>query len=616
MHFRIFFILSLLMQSLMAFEHEELRFGVFTYRSADKILAEYTPLAKHLSQELGIKVLIKPLSQKGLEEELSAGRLDIVATNPTHYLSLQKQKKTTGAIATLVKRHEGYYTSFLGGVIITKASRGDIRALQDLKNRRIAMPGKTFLGGYLTQVYELVKVHIDINTQIKTVTLKGHNEVVNAVLSGEVDAGFIRTGILEEMEREKLIDMRDLFIVNEQEFAYFPLKISTRLYPEWAVVASQSLDVQSLSKIAVALYDYKSAANGNNIIAGFTIPGDYVEIDTLARTLRIPPYEEAPHFTSRDIFEKFGWNILLIASAISLIFLLFTLLYKRTRDQRKYAQSILNAVPNPIIIRDAHGVISANTAFLRLIGFDSLGAFKRHHECVSDFFDEGDTDEYLRAHMYGSSWVSYMLAHPELEHKVKMSIDEKVMLCRVKATLLDSGDTLHRVIISFDDISMLVCQLTTDALTKIPNRMHFNLMYKYAFHTHLREKKPLSLVFFDIDHFKKINDTYGHLVGDTILTNLAQFVRQTLRKSDTVARWGGEEFVLLLPNTPLKDAINVAQNLCDKIAITQFSEFCNITSSFGVVQLREGERRSELLARADILLYKAKAQGRNQVVSE
>lgn len=591
-------------------------FGVFTYRSAEKIKEEYVPIAEYLSQKLDMQVIIKPLSQKELEKELAAGHLDIVATNPTHYLSLQKQKKTTGAIATLVKEHQKHYTSYLGGVIITHKDTKNIDSLQDLKGKHIAIPGKAFLGGYLSQVYELVESNININEQLTTVSLKSHNAVVNAVLNKEVDAGFIRTGILEEMADEAKLNINDFKILNPQEFSYFPLKISTRLYPEWAIVAAQTLDVQSVSKIAVALYGYETQRRGNNIIVGFTIPGDYVEIDTLARTLRIPPYEEMPHFTSKDIFEKFGANILLIVSITALFFLTLTILYKRTRDQRKYAQSIINAAPNPTIICDSHETISANTAFLKLIGFSSFETFKSKHKCVSDFFDEGDTDEYLHTFMHGSNWIEYILKNPDIEHKARIQTKEKMILCRVKASLLESGKFSSKVIITFDDISLLVCQLTTDALTKIPNRMHFDLMYKYAFHTHLREKKPLSLVFFDVDHFKKINDTYGHLVGDEILYKLAQFVRAELRKSDTVARWGGEEFVLLLPNTALGDASRLAQSLCDKIAHEPLSEHSFITSSFGVVQLKEGERRSELLARADALLYEAKTQGRNRVVAQ
>ena len=590
-------------------------FGVFTYRNAQKVTQEYAPIAKYLSKELNVEVLIKPLSQQELEDELREGKLDLVATNPTHYLSLQKQHKTTGAIATLVKKHNNTYTSQLAGVIITRAN-SKIKNLEDIKNRVVAIPGKKFLGGFLTQSYELLAHGIDVKKDVKLVEMGSHDRVVQAVLDEKVDVGFIRTGIIEELVEFGVIKESALKVLNKQKSDYFPIDFSTVLYPEWAVVAAQRLDVDVISRVAVALYRYVGEQKGNNVIVGFTIPGDYATIDRLARSLRIPPYEKLPEFTSKDIFVKYGQNIFAIAFVTALFIFTILFLYKRSLREKAYVKSILNAAPNPIIIRDEHKIVSANTAFLELVRYNSLEQFNEEHNCIAEFFEDGETDEYLRKQMYEKSWIEYILENPQSELKAKVNIAEKVKLYRVKASLLESKRDFYRVIITFDDISMLVNQLTTDSLTKIPNKMHFDLMFKYALNIHKREDKPLSLIFFDIDYFKKVNDIYGHLVGDKVLYNVAQLVKRCLRKSDTVARWGGEEFVVLLPNTSLQDAQRVAETLRESIEKKVFEDVGHLTSSFGVSQLKEGEKSSEFLERVDKLLYAAKANGRNIVVSE
>ena len=598
-----------------ALHAKTLTFGVFTYRNAEKVTQEYAPIANYLSKELNAEVIIKPLSQKELEKELKDGKLDLVATNPTHYLSLQKQHKTTGAIATLVKKHTNIYTSELGGVIVTRAE-SKIEGIEDLKGKLIAIPGKKFLGGFLTQSYELLSHGIDVKKDVGLVKVGSHDRVVQAVLDAKVDVGFIRTGILEELLESGTIQVDALKVINKQENDYFPLKFSTLLYPEWAVVAAQRLDVDVISRVAIALYKYVGEQKGNNVIVGFTIPADYATIDELARSLRIPPYEKLPEFTSKDIFAKYGQDIFYMAFVILLFIVVMLILYKTSLREKAYAKSILNAAPNPIIIRDEHKIISANTAFLKLVGYNSLEQFNKEHNCIAEFFTDGETDEYLRKQMYEQSWIEYILENPQSELKAKVNIAENVKLYRVKASLLESKSDFYRVIITFDDISMLVNQLTTDSLTQVPNKMHFDLMFKYALNIHRRQDKPLSLIFFDIDHFKKVNDNYGHLIGDKILYNIAQLVKRCLRKSDTVARWGGEEFVILLPNTSRKDAYKVAQTLRETIEKKVFEDVGHITSSFGVSELKEDEKSDEFLKRADKLLYAAKANGRNMVVSD
>jgi diguanylate cyclase (GGDEF)-like protein len=591
---------------------QTLTFGVFTYRTPEKIMEEYLPIAEHLSRELNVSVLIRPLSQEELEKEVAAGKIDIVATNPTHYLSLQKQGKTTGAIATLVKRYNNVATPYLGGVIITRAGRNDIRSLSDLKGKTVAIPGKKFLGGYQTQDYALLKAGVVISKDVTTVACGNHVEVVNAVLSQKADAGFIRSGILEEMMSEKKLNLQDIFIVNEKILSHFPMKLSTNLYPEWSVVAAKEVDVDTVSKIAVALYGYHNPKIGSGVIAGFTIPGDYADIDTLARVLRIPPYDHIPPFTIEDIWDKHGIALAALVSITTLFFIMLSLLYRRAKFEKEYAQSILNATPTPIIVTDGAHIVSANTSFLNFVEFETLEAFKSKHDSICDLYEEGDTDEYLRANMNDKTWIEHIIVNPEHEHKVKITINGITTFFKVDVSVVQSKGSLRAIAI-FDDISELVNQSTTDALTRIANRTHFNLLYEHSLYIAKREKTPLSLIFFDIDHFKAVNDTYGHLVGDDVLRHLANLAKNSLRKSDIVARWGGEEFIIVLPNTSLTAASHLAQELRKTIESEEFAVVEHLTCSFGVAQLQENEDAKKLLLRIDELLYSAKENGRNRV---
>ncbi len=155
---------------------------------------------------------------------------------------------------------------------------------------------------------------------------------------------------------------------------------------------------------------------------------------------------------------------------------------------------------------------------------------------------------------------------------------------------------------------------TTDRLTGLWNRHYFEEAVAAEIRRVARySEQPLSLLLFDIDHFKSINDTHGHLVGDQVLIALTHRVRQHLRATDVLARWGGEEFVVLLPHTGGEEAVRLAEKLRQLVAGEPFPEVGQVTSSFGVAEFRPGETCDLWLKRVDDALYAAKTAGRNRV---
>ncbi len=157
---------------------------------------------------------------------------------------------------------------------------------------------------------------------------------------------------------------------------------------------------------------------------------------------------------------------------------------------------------------------------------------------------------------------------------------------------------------------------TTDPLTELLNRRHFYELSDRELDRSQRLKSPLSFVMLDIDFFKKVNDQFGHLVGDTVLIILAKLLKEHLRSVDLCCRYGGEEFVICLPDTNQEGAHDVAERI--RIAVSQESILASedselfISVSLGVATGLEHEKVEAILKRADVALYKAKDAGRNQ----
>ncbi len=150
-----------------------------------------------------------------------------------------------------------------------------------------------------------------------------------------------------------------------------------------------------------------------------------------------------------------------------------------------------------------------------------------------------------------------------------------------------------------------------DPLTKTYNRLQMDLVLRKAVARRQREGRAVSLVALDIDHFKTVNDTYGHGAGDEVLKRVAGILLGRLRTVDTVFRTGGEEFLVLLEDAPLEEAAVVADELRELISA---SGPLAVTASLGVAELRPKEEMEQWLRRADERLYRAKKTGRNQVV--
>ncbi|MEA1955639.1 MAG: diguanylate cyclase [Campylobacterota bacterium] len=157
---------------------------------------------------------------------------------------------------------------------------------------------------------------------------------------------------------------------------------------------------------------------------------------------------------------------------------------------------------------------------------------------------------------------------------------------------------------------------STDPLTGLYNRHKFSELYISSYQAMTQRHNKMSIILLDIDFFKKVNDTYGHNVGDQVLIQISHTLLRTLRNIDIVCRWGGEEFIVLLPTAELEMAITIAEKIRKYIESLNIDIAGQVTASFGISEVKEGETMEDVINRADRALYIAKESGRNCVKTE
>jgi diguanylate cyclase (GGDEF)-like protein len=219
--------------------------------------------------------------------------------------------------------------------------------------------------------------------------------------------------------------------------------------------------------------------------------------------------------------------------------------------------------------------------------------------------------------------IIFTTAHSEsayLLEAVKLRVEGYLLKPVSKTTLMYLIEKIAKKIKLESENTELRAELTymayQDSLTSLYNRNKFEELFRYEQERFKRHHNPVSLAILDIDHFKQFNDRYGHIVGDEVLILLAKLLTSKTRKIDTVARWGGEEFVLLFNNTDLSTALEKSEKIREAIRALQHPIAGNISASFGVSTLKENDTLQTLFNRADIALYKAKDNGRNLVISQ
>lgn len=303
-----------------------------------------------------------------------------------------------------------------------------------------------------------------------------------------------------------------------------------------------------------------------------------------------------------------------------------------TAEQKCLARYVDRYAPVLFLVLDADGSIARMNAFAgKVIGdhcigksFDSViidyhQSFSLEAACQSPEVPRllnietqaGPTQSY-HFHFFKSDQAVFAFAHLDVAEIESLSSE----LVSANQELNNLNRRLNKKNRDLRDANATIVELTrTDPLTKLANRRYFETRIEEMVSVAKRQSQPLSLVMTDIDHFKAINDNYGHDAGDRVLIGYADLMMQGVRLEDMVARFGGEEFIILLPASHMDQAWNVAERLRTELSHADLiGNGVFVTASFGVSALKAGEPIENFIKRADKALYQAKQQGRNQTV--
>jgi diguanylate cyclase (GGDEF)-like protein len=500
---------------------QSVKIGVLSKRGNETTLARWNPLAEYLNNKLDQYFFtIVPLDFNQLETQVARRAVDFFITNSMYYVQLEHDYGAS-RIATLLNsdRKNNHQLAEFGGVIFTRSDNSTINTIYDLKRTKFGAVNERSFGGWIMAHEELVK-HDIVKDDMNLHYLNTHDAVVKAVLSGELDAGTVRTDTLERMALEQKINLSDIKVVNTKNYDNFPYRVSTRLFPEWPFAktreTSNNLANQVLSELLNISLDSSLASATQT--GGWTVPLDYTLVHNVLKTLQIKPYDSY-EVKLEYVLKQYAWHIMMLSLFILLI--ITSLLYMRRLNRK-------------------------------------LDSYNRDLDILVE----------------------------ERTIKLEQANQELKLLAQ------------------------------TDTLTGIKNRGAFMGIGKKIFDICVRNGSPVQLLSLDLDHFKAINDHYGHQAGDKVLTEFVDSINRLLRESDLFARLGGEEFCILLQNTSTAGASVFAERIRKTIeALTVMIEGkpIHITVSIGIATLNAEKNIEQLLKKSDIALYDAKNSGRNQI---
>ena len=322
--------------------------GILSFRPIDQTLRQWTPMADYLTRSIpGRRFVVQPMNYPDLDRAVKEGRLDFVFTNPDHFVLLRNQT-ILAPILTVMPEIDGHPVTSFGGVVVTRADRGDINRLEDLTGKKVASPSEESLGGNLMQLWEMRRQGVDFPKM--SYLGMPHDRSVMAVLDRSADAAFVRTGVLEGMARDGKIKMADLKVINQRPQGDFPQIFSTDLYPEWPFCTPGKTPEDLVKAVSLALLSLTASdpVTKSAGIYGFSPPGDYSTVEAVMLRLRVHP-GRVDQFDLRDVIDKYGTlligglTLLLLLAASAAAFLVVvnrkSALLLRQRDG---AQAALN----------------------------------------------------------------------------------------------------------------------------------------------------------------------------------------------------------------------------------------------------------------------------------
>ncbi|MBF0338336.1 MAG: diguanylate cyclase [Nitrospirae bacterium] len=290
--------------------------------------------------------------------------------------------------------------------------------------------------------------------------------------------------------------------------------------------------------------------------------------------------------------------------------------------KNEFIRTILDNNPTFIMITDGENITFLNKSFLNYLGFATIEEFQYKCKTLNRFLVLKEESFYKGKSF--QEWLGIIVSGNSKDYIVHLSgkgeLKSEARAYLLHASEIPGHNKGGRYLVSFTDVSHiemdrkkyqnLACK---DPLTSIYNRKKFEDELTKEIERVVRYKSNLAIIIFDIDHFKHINDNYGHQVGDYVLQELTALVDVHIRATDIFARYGGEEFIILTPETTIEGARELAEKLRETIDGYAFNHVGHVTCSFGVSEYVKEESAYIFIKKADYALYIAKNKGRNRV---
>ena len=323
---------------------ETINIGILSHRGDTRTATYWSDTADYLSQNITAKEFkIVPLDFDEVEPGILSKKIDFVLVNPGIYVLMEVRHRIS-RIATLSRKVDGKDVNVFGGVIFTLKDRSEINDLADIKNKSLMAVDETSFGGYQMALREMMQSGINPLDDLSNITFGGiHDNVVISVSEGKVDVGTVRTGILESMDANGLINIKNFKILNEKSSDDFKEKHSTQLYPEWPFSKLQHTSNRLAEKVAILLMEmnkYNNAGIDGDQKNTWSIPLEYQPVHEVLKYLRLPPYEDIGKFTLLDAIKKYRYWILFSLLFTAILLVLTVLVVRLNRELTKSKQRL------------------------------------------------------------------------------------------------------------------------------------------------------------------------------------------------------------------------------------------------------------------------------------
>ncbi|MBI5109228.1 MAG: EAL domain-containing protein [Rhodocyclales bacterium] len=605
---------------------QPVRIGVLAFRGIDRARQDWQPHADYLSDKLSpLRFEVVPLTLQEFAPAIAARRIDLVVTNTGHYVALEVGGAISRIATMRIAGPQGPVDHF-GGTAIARADRADMNSYADLRGKRLAVPDTEGFGGWQVHLREARAASINLDSDLAEVLeLQAQDKVVASVIAGRVDAGFVRSDLIESMAAAGKLDSAQIKVLGERNTAGFPYRHSTRLYPHWPFAKLDHVPDDLTRGLLIALLslpaDHPAARAAG--IYGWTLPQNYQTVHELFLEFRLGPYADLP-VELGDVVSHYGRRLAMIgAGLISFLLVLLwwisrtNLELRRGRDHLQLAAGVFEHAQEGIVITDAGArIIDVNDTFVELTGYareETLGQNPR-------FLSSGEHG----AEFYRAMWSTLDQQgfwRGELINRRKDG-SRYVQQTSISAVRDKHGRVRNYIGLSSDISALKESQdrleqmAYFDALTGLPNRRLLSDRLNQAIGQAARSERLLAICYLDLDGFKPINDKWGHAAGDVLLIDASRRLVANVRAGDTVSRLGGDEFVVLLGNLAHFDECEVA---LERIRSSLNKPFqlkegeAKLSASMGVTLFPlDGADPDMLLRHADQAMYQAKQAGRNR----